>query len=185
MFWLGLYLLVPGLSARTLYVVDIGLEDSLSLGQKIAAQTCQGLINRGGEDAVFSLKEGWDSLWLDTALEFDPDWEILNLSASDFISGVCAAMKFPKILYSKETHHEILPQLITLAGVLDSVPLDTDTNMDELPAWQEQEVTLDALEVFPEVSEYIATEYIFDNYGGQTSGVSMVGCRPETFKDNV
>ena len=69
--------------------------------------------------------------------------------------------------------------------MLDSVPLDTDTNMDELPAWQEQEVTLNALEVFPEVSEYIATEYIFDNYGGQTSGVSMVGCRPETFKDNV
>ena len=63
MFWLSLYLLLPGISARTLYVVDIGMEDGgLSLGQKIAALACQGLMNRegAGEDAVFSLKEGWN-----------------------------------------------------------------------------------------------------------------------------
>merc|ERR1711936_349959 len=46
--------------------------------------------------------------------------------------------------------------------------------MDELAAWQEQDVSLDALAVFPVVSEYIATEYIFDNYGTQTSGVAMM-----------
>ena len=175
-----LFLLVPSvLSARTLYVVDIGLEDGgLSLGQKIAALACQGLMNREGEgeDAVFSLKSGWDSKWLDTALELHPgDWETVEtLTAAQFISGVCASQNFPKILYSKTWHHEILPQLITLAGGLSSVPLDTDTDMDELPAWQEQEVSLDARQVFPEVSELAATEFVFDHYGGQTSGVAMM-----------
>ena len=178
MLWPALsLLLVPGITARTLYVVDIGMEDGgLSLGQKIAALACQGLMNREGEgeDAVFSLKEGWDSKWLDTALEFQPDWEVETLSAPEFISGVCAGQNFPKILYSKTWHHEIIPQLITLAGVLDSVPLDTDTDMDELPSWQEQEVSLDARQVFPEVSELLATEFIFDKYGGETSGVAMM-----------
>ena len=174
MFWVCLCLMVSGLQARILYVVDIGQQDSVSLGEKVAAQACQGLMNRGGEDAVFTMKEGWDTNWLDTALELHPDWQVETLSAADFISGVCASQNFPKILYSKETHHEIIPQLITLAGVLDSVPLDTDTNMDELAAWQDQEVSLDALAVFPVVSEYVATEYIFDNYGGQTTGVAMM-----------
>ena len=139
MFWVCLCLMVSGLQARILYVVDIGQQDSgLSLGEKVAAQACQGLMNRDGEDAVFTMKEGWDTNWLDTALELHPDWQVETLSAADFISGVCASQNFPKILYSKTWHHEILPQLITLAGVLSSVPLDTDTDMDELPAWQEQ-----------------------------------------------
>ena len=77
------------------------------------------LMNREGEgeDAVFSLKDGWDSKWLDTALEFDPDWEVETLSAPEFISGVCAGQNFPKMVHSKTWRHEIIPQLI---------PLDTD-----------------------------------------------------------
>ena len=38
-------------------------------------------------------------------------------------------------------HHEILPQLITLAGVLAAVPLDTDSAMELLPGWEEAEVS--------------------------------------------
>ena len=34
---------------RILYIVDIGKEDTVSLGQKIAAQACQGLMNRSAE----------------------------------------------------------------------------------------------------------------------------------------
>ena len=69
------------------------------------------LMNREGEgeDAVFSLKEGWDSKWLDTALEFQPDWEVETLSAPEFISGVCAGQNFP---YSNTWHHEILSQFL-------------------------------------------------------------------------
>ena len=34
---------------RILYIVDIGKQDTVSLGQKIAAQACQGLMNRSAE----------------------------------------------------------------------------------------------------------------------------------------
>ena len=86
-------------------------------------------------------------------------------------------------------HHEILPQLITLAGVLAAVPLDTDSAMELLPGWEQAEVSagdcncappslspwwqvaLDAAETFPVVSELLATQWVFDNYGDQTTGV--------------
>ena len=69
------------------------------------------LMNREGEgeDAVFSLKEGLDNKLLDTALEFQPDWEVETLSVPEFISGVCAGQNFP---YSKTWHHEILSQFL-------------------------------------------------------------------------
>ena len=51
---LWLFLVFPsvfGLTVadRILYIVDIGKEDTVSLGQKIAAQACQGLMNRSAE----------------------------------------------------------------------------------------------------------------------------------------
>ena len=69
------------------------------------------LMNREGEgeDAVFSLKEGLDNKLLDTALEFQPDWEVETLSAPEFLSVVCAGQNFP---YSKTCHHKILSQFL-------------------------------------------------------------------------
>ena len=69
------------------------------------------------DDAVYSIKEGWDQNWLETALEFDPDWEVLSLSINEFLVDVCEKENYPKILYSKSNHHEIVPQIITMAGL--------------------------------------------------------------------
>ena len=145
----------------------------MSLGQKIAVLSCQGLINRGeqGGDVVFTLKEGWDLEWLDMALTNDPGLEVEHMSSDQFLQTICSTYSFPKIVYSKERHHEIIPQLITLAGVLSGVPLDTDTGLDSLGAWAEADTVFSADEVFGDnVSEFIATTYIFDNYGDQTTG---------------
>ena len=69
------------------------------------------------------------------------------------------------------------------------MPLDTDSAMELLPGWEEAEVStgdwncappslyswwqvaLDAAETFPVVSELLATQWVFDNYGDQTTGV--------------
>ena len=69
--------------ARVLYVTDVGHEDhEVSLADRLAALACQGLMNRkdetnAGEDeiAVYTLKDGWDVEWLETAMEQDPSWE--------------------------------------------------------------------------------------------------------------
>ena len=137
----GLLLLLSGItcvsSARTLYVTDVGHEDhDVSLADRLAALACQGLMNRKenqtieeDEIAVYTLKEGWDVEWLETAMEQDPTWEQVVVPNKQFVNEVCAARNFPKMLYSKELHHEIIPQLITLAGVLDAVPLDVDSGI--------------------------------------------------------
>ena len=54
--------------------------------------------------------------------------------------------------------------------VLGAVPLDTDTELDQGPAWGDRPVAFSAAETFPEVSELLATQYVFDNYGRNTTG---------------
>ena len=58
---------------------------------------------------MFTLKEGWDTEWLDTALEADPGMEAGETMASgQFLTEVCGARGFSRILYSKE-HLILLP----------------------------------------------------------------------------
>ena len=118
----ALLLLWPA-TAKQMYVIDIGHQDSgVSLGDRLAVLACQGLMNRKqetpGEDdsAVYTIKDSWDLKWLDTALEQDPDWEVLSLPSAQFLAEVCAEKNFAKLLYSKERHHEIIPQLITIVS---------------------------------------------------------------------
>ena len=94
--------------------------------------------------AVYTIKEGWDQNWLDTYLDqnSEEDWELLPLSIDEYLLDVCSAQNFTKILYSKSTHHEVIPQIITLAGVLDAVPLDSDSGMDSI--WMDHDVAFDA-----------------------------------------
>ena len=67
------------------------------------------MLQEGSEEAVFTLKEGWDTEWLDTALEADPELEAGEAMASgQFLTEVCGARGFSRILYSKE--HPILCQ---------------------------------------------------------------------------
>ena len=52
---------------------------------------------------MFTLKEGWDTEWLDTALEADPELEARETMASgQFLTEVCGTRGFSRILYSKE-----------------------------------------------------------------------------------
>jgi len=160
--------------AKVLYVVDIGYETpDVTLGQKLAVLACQGLINRG-DGTVFTIKESWDKLWLETALEADTELEPQTLSIDGFLVEVCETLKFPAIIYSKDAHHELIPEIITIAGVLDAVPLDTDSGLDKLPSWSEHPVVFDVFSQFLNFTELEATEYIFDHFANQTTGVGMM-----------
>ena len=54
----------------------------------------QGLMNRAedgeGEEAeaVFTMKDGWDAEWLDTATEMDPDLEPSPIAWYDYLEEV-------------------------------------------------------------------------------------------------
>jgi len=174
---LNLLFLSNSFSIRIVNVVDIGNQEETSTATKLAVLACQGLINRDTSDVVdtvFTLRENWDEQWLVTAMDSDPDLVPDYWSAEPFLNDVCGKYPFNKLLYNKSLHHEIIPQLITLAGVLDAVPLDVESGLDLIPSWQDHQVAFDASEIFTEVQELIATEYVFDNYGNLTTGVAMM-----------
>ena len=166
--------------AKTLYVVDI---EGGSMVERLAALSCQGLMNRNNgndpeETAVYTIKNSWDQLWLNTAMEEDPEWELLNLTFDEYLSDVCEKENFAKILYRKSIHHETIPQIITVAGVLDAVPLDVDSGMDQISSWKNHSVAFDAgtewISGLSGYSELQATEYIFDHFAQLTSGVAVM-----------
>ena len=73
--------------------------------------------NGENDNAVYTIKEGWDQNWLETTLEYNPEWDVSFLSINEFIIDVCEKENYPKILYSTSMQHEIIPQIITLAGL--------------------------------------------------------------------
>jgi len=174
----GIFLLFLRTEAKKLYVIDIGYSAEASLGEKIAVMSCQGLMNRkqGAEEeiAVYTLKDHWDPLWLDDTLEQDPEWDLLPLSINEFLTDVCEKENFAKILYSHSRHHELIPQIITIAGVLDAVPLNVDSGMDQISSWISHNVAFDVELEFFGFKELEATAYIFDNFAHLTTGVSMM-----------
>ena len=157
-------------------MVDIGHEaPDVSLGEKIAALSCQGLMNRKEEgNAVYTIRESWDQLWLETALELGPEWEVEKLSIAEYLSDVCEMEGYGRIMFSKTRHQELIPQLITIAGVLDAVPMDSDSELDQIPSWVDHPVVFDAGIEFLNFTEVEATDYIFENYGNLTTGVGMM-----------
>ena len=97
--------------ARVLHVVDIGHEDKeVTTAAKIAILTCQvsqekclnfisqlnflsqGLMNRApdgeGVEAVFTISQGWDAEWLETAVDMDPDLEPTPINWYNFLEEV-------------------------------------------------------------------------------------------------
>ena len=35
--------------------------------------------NGENDNAVYTIKENWDQQWLDTAIDYDPDWEVVSV----------------------------------------------------------------------------------------------------------
>ena len=175
---LVLYVLLDRISGRKLYIVDIGHEASdVTLGEKLAVLACQGLMNRvdEGEEsqeeiAIYTMKDNWDKLWLDTILDIEADWELVPFTVMEYLEQVCDKQGFQKIIYSKEAHHELIPEIITVAGVLSAVPLDTDSGLDQMSTWSDHEVVFDAFTEFSNFTELDATRYIFEHYSTMTTG---------------
>ena len=138
-------------NAQNLLVVDIS---QVSLAERIAILSCQGLLNRNSLDSTYTIKDGWDDVWLELGLGMVPG-KMVNLTTEEYLMTVCEQEKFGKLIYSKTEHHEVIPQIITLAGVLDAVPLDIDSGMDQI--WMDHEVVFDARVEFLGFTEVEAT----------------------------
>ena len=134
-----------------------------------AIQTCVGLFNRNVslEGAAYTVWRQADIDWLrEIESMVDPEY----MSIDDFL-GKCLTTVARRryIHYNFDKQQIIVPNLVTLAGVLDAVPL-IQTN--ETLSWIETTkatMVFDAETIFAGFSPYDATLYMFQNHAHQTT----------------
>ncbi|MFT3773080.1 MAG: hypothetical protein QM820_47475 [Minicystis sp.] len=150
----------PAPSQLTVVHVDPGAPAPLQL----AVQACAGLHNRKAGGSVYVEADPHDATWLDE-LALSPT---ANVSLLDFLSACVAA--FPTcVRYDYASQQALLPNILTVAAALGAVPLDGSLNVAC------GSVAFDATqELKDKNTPALATKYVFDTYGAQTTGLAML-----------
>jgi hypothetical protein len=131
---------------------------------QLAVQACAGLYNRKAGGSVLIELEAHDAVWVDAL----PLKVSETISQADFLNRCVAA--FPScVRYDYKAQQALLPNILTVASVLDAVPLDDAQTMTcSNPAF-------DATQVFADKkTPALATSYVFAQFGKQTTGLAML-----------
>lgn len=131
---------------------------------QIAIQACVGLRNRKLGGSAYILFEHQDPIWLEE-LGLEPS---RTLSVNEFLEETMR--EFPKcVRYSYSLQQKLLPPILTIASVLEAIPLAVETGITC------DEVAFDATATFSDLNTpYLATKYAFENYGDQTTGLAYL-----------
>eukprot|EP00466_Bigelowiella_natans_P021206 jgi/Bigna1/91286/estExt_fgenesh1_pg.C_950041 len=146
---------------------------------RIAVQTCAGLFNRNESIAgpAYTLMSDRDSDWL-SAIEETPT----SVSPTDFLHTCLVTSGVAKgyIRYNYTGQRRVIPNIITLAAVLDAVPLeDTD------PLVSGAELVFDSVEALSGFSALDATSYVFERYSNKTTTMSKMNPGLDTHKHPI
>lgn len=142
----------------------------LSAAQTLAGLSCSGLLNRDQATPAYMANPGDDMTWLRLIFQIkDPP-----LTSYDSFVATClqGPAKGRYIRYNASTHaqQKLLPNIVTLAGVLDAVPLDV---AEPIPS-HATTVVFDALKTFDQMTPLDATRYVFEHHVQQTTGMSKM-----------
>lgn len=148
--------------SKTLTVVQVDPQAPAPV--QLAVQACAGLHNRKAGGAVFIQLDPHDKMWLDE-LTIKPD---ATVSATDFLKTCGTA--FPScVRYDYKGQQALLPNILTVAAVLDAVPLDNGLTVTC------DNVVFDANVVLKDKNTpALATQYVLEQYGKQTTGLAML-----------
>ncbi len=144
----------------TLVELDPGSSPTLQL----AVQACAGLHNRELGGSVYVQMETHDAQWLDE----------LGLAPMDVVDatsflGTCLTVFPTCVRYSYEDQQALLPNILTVAAALEAVPLDVgDTSTCGSVAF---DATVELADLN---TPYLATQYVFDNFVEETTGLAML-----------
>lgn len=130
----------------------------------VAVQACVGLHNRKTGGSVYVEADPHDATWLDE-LGLDP---ATTVNAPDFLSS--CVKDFPAcVRYDYKAQQALLPNVLTVAAALGAVPLDSSL---AIPC---DKVAFDAVAKLEDKNTpALATQYVFDHYGKQTTGLAMI-----------
>ena len=123
-----------------------------------------GLQNRKSPASAYVEADPHDAVWL-TELNLTPH---ATVSASTFLSACVAT--FPTcVRYDYTSQQTLMPNILTVAAALGAVPLDQSLNLAC------GTVAFDAVQELQDKSTpALATQYVFDNYIKQTTGLAML-----------
>lgn len=136
----------------------------------MAVQVCVGIMNRN--DTVVGSAYGiWDQPDLDWLQKIRGISNPTYTSPQDFIQ-LCLdeVVQGRYIHYDYKTQQALLPNLVTLAGVLDAVPLVENPTSATTAAT----MVFDAEKEFGGFSPHDATSYMFENYASQTTAMAKM-----------
>ena len=138
----------------------------------LAAQVCAGLMNMN-ETVAGQAYSVWDQEDLDWLLEIENISEPIFNPLEDILSKCLSTVaKGRYIHYSYEKQKEIFPNIVTLPGILNAVPL-IDSN-ETRPLLQNATMVFDAEKEFEGFSAYNATLYMFEHFASQTTTMSKL-----------
>lgn len=129
--------------------------------------------NPGVIGAAFTIQTGqqdWD--WLST-MQLQSPWirSVRNVTYQEFVQRCLASnVTAGYMRYQYSTQHLIVPQLVTVAGVMSAVPLE-----DGSPYTKNASIAFDARAVFGTNSTLReATQYIYDHFVDNTTTMAMM-----------
>lgn len=127
-------------------------------------QACVGLRNRSAAGSVYVDSDPHDLTWL-TELGLVPS---ATVSAREFLTS-CVSTIPSCVRYDYKGQQALLPNILTAAAALGAVPLDQGLDLKcESPAF-------DAVaELRDKNTPALATTYVFEKFGSQTTGLAML-----------
>ncbi|CAB9531840.1 expressed unknown protein (Partial), partial [Seminavis robusta] len=156
---------------QAIKVLDVGGTLDADPALQISVLSCIGLFNRNESiaGAAFPVWYQYDLDWL-AAIEHIQDptytktWDFLVECLTTVARGRYIAYKF-------RPQQKLVPNIITLAGVLDAIPLTMDSNITTalLAKVTNATMVLDAEKEFDGFSAYDATKYVYENYANLTT----------------
>jgi hypothetical protein len=151
------------------HVVDLTVE-GISIQTKINVQICSGLMNRDENDiTVYTLmEEPYDSDWLaDAEGVTNPE-----LTSTNSLLSTCTAQKDlvkGYILYDYVSQQVLVPNLITLASVMDALLLESSDEMTQtLP------LLFDSVTTWKGYNAVNSTAYMYEHHIDSTSTLAWM-----------
>lgn len=150
--------------AATGPITVVRVDNALSAPMKLAVHACAGLRNRAAPGSVYVQSNANEAAWI-TELSLAT---ASTVDAAAFVQS-CAAEVPSCVRYDYASQRPLMPNILTAAAVLGALPVDrtmtvscTTTSFDAVEELRARNT--------PE----LATRYVFDRFGSQTTGLAML-----------